>query len=52
MDVERLPPNSNLVPITSEEEARWLMAHGTIFTLTRDGVRYRVIDPFERGEPK
>lgn len=26
------------------------MAHGSIMTLTREGVRYRVIDPWERGE--
>lgn len=36
------------MPITPEEEARWLMAHGSIMTLTRDGIRYRIIDPWER----
>lgn len=43
--------DEGLVPVTPEEEVRWLLARGQIMTLTRDGVRYRVLEPGERGEP-
>lgn len=48
--VQRLPPDSNLVPISVEEAAAWLVAHGSVLTLTRDGRMFRVIDPWERGD--
>lgn len=48
IEVQRLPQDSGLVPITPEEEARYLMVYGRIMVLERDGVRYRVLAPEER----
>lgn len=53
IEVKRLPPSPWLVPITLEEEARWLITYGKIATLTdQDGRRWRVLEPWEDGAPR
>lgn len=44
-------PFTELPPITPEEQAAWLEAHGNITIVTRpDGSQARIPDPWERGQ--
>jgi hypothetical protein len=43
-------PEDWLIPITPEEEYQWMVMYGSITTLTRDGIHYRLLEPWEDGK--
>lgn len=47
IEIQRLPPSDNEVAMSIEDAAVWMVANGSIMTVTRDGVMYRIVDPWE-----
>lgn len=47
LEIKSTAKTDGMVPITLDEEVEWLTRHGSIMIYEENGVRYRVLDPYE-----